>query len=193
MGGGTVNWLDLSLLIAVAAFIGIGFAKGFARTAIGFAAFVIAVAAAFWFYGPLGFWLRSYIDSKPLASATAFTIVFLAIVMLGHVAEWFSVKFVKAAHLSWVDRSMGAAFGMVQGLLVAAVVVLMYMTFAPKPLPKVVAESRYVPYLEDAAHVLAAAAPYEVKEGYQRARRDLEGVAPPPVKKQLKKLDAAPI
>ena len=188
-----MNWLDLSLLIAVAAFIGIGFAKGFARTAIGFAAFVLALAAAFWLYGPLGFWLRTYIDSKPLASATAFTMVCIAIVMLGHIAEWFSVKFVKAAHLSWVDRSMGAAFGMVQGFLVAAVVVLMYMTFAPKPLPRVVVESRYVPYLEDAAHVLAAAAPYEVKEGYQRARRDLERVAPPPVKKQLKKLDAAPI
>jgi hypothetical protein len=43
---------------------------------------------------------------------------------------------------------------------------------------------------EDAAHVLSATAPDPVREGYYRARRDLEKVLPPDMKREYDKLRA---
>lgn len=171
-----MNWFDLALVIAVVASIVAGFVRGFTRTAIGFIAFLVAVICAFWFYVPLGLWLRAYIKSQPMADGAGFLLVFLGITMLGAVAECTLVKFV--AHLTWLDRILGGAFGAVQGLLLATAGVLLFMAFAPTPLPKLVVGSRYAPYFENAAYALASAAPAQVQQGYLRARRDLEKVLP---------------
>jgi membrane protein required for colicin V production len=186
-----MNWFDLCLAAVVAGSIAAGFWKGFARTAVGFAAAVIAVFCALWLYRSMGFWMRPYLGSKPLASATGFLIVFCAIITLGALAEWLLAKFFREAQLSWLDRLLGGAFGLVRGATAAVIAVLIVMAFAPAPLSRTVVESRFVPCLTSAAHVLAEAAPDEVRDGFRRARRDLEAApVPEPVKKGLAKLDA---
>ena len=188
-----MNWFDLALVIAVVASIVAGFGRGFARTAIGFIAFLVAIICAFWFYVPLGLWLRAYIKSQPMADGAGFLLVFLGITMLGAVAECTIIKFVRGAHLTWLDRILGGAFGAVQGLLLATVGVLVFMAFAPTPLPKAVAGSRCAPYFENAAYALASAVPAQVQEGYLRARRDLERVLPDRIKRRIERLSSNPI
>lgn len=173
-----MNWFDLSVTIAVLTCIAIGTIRGFARTAVGFLAFVLAVCCAFWLYGPLGFWLRTYISSRAWANAAGFLLVFIAISILGGFAERAMVHFVREARLTWLDRLLGAGFGLVQGVVMAAVAALLLMAFVPGRLPPAMMESRSLPYLNGAAHVLASAAPGEVKEGFQRARRDMERAVP---------------
>jgi membrane protein required for colicin V production len=185
-----VNWFDLALLIAVLSTIVIGFVRGFVRTAVSFIAFVAAIICGLWFYDPVGFWFMHFIKSKPAADAVGFFVVFAIIGTLGHVIERVALKFVRSSHLTWLDRTMGAAFGVLHGFLIMTAAVLIFMAFAPSPLPKAIAESRLVPMFEDAAHVLAATAPDPVMEGYYRARRDLEKVLPPEMQKQFEKLRA---
>ena len=183
-----MNWFDLALLIAVLSTIVIGFARGFVRTAVSFVAFVAAIVCGFWFYDPVGFWFTHFVKPKPAADALGFFVVFAIIGTLGHLIERAALKFVRSSHLTWLDRIMGAAFGVLQGFLVMTAAVLIFMAFAPSPLPKEVAQSRLVPVFEDAAHVLAATAPDPVMEGYYRARRDLEKVLPPDMQKEFEKL-----
>ncbi len=185
-----MNWFDFSLFIAVLCTIVIGFARGFVRTAISFLAFVAAIVCGLWFYDAVGFWFSHWIKSKPLADGIGFFIVFVAISSLGSMLERMALTFVRASHLTWLDRIMGGAFGVLQGFLVMTTAVLIFMAFAPSPLPKVIAESRFVPMFEDAAHVLAATAPDPVLEGYYRARRDLEKSLPPQMQKEFEKLRA---
>lgn len=178
-----MSWFDLAVGVVVLGTIISGFDRGFIRTAAGFLASLVAIVCAFWFYGELGLWLHGYISSRPAANAVGFLLMFCGITILGCIVEWLAVKFLQVAHLTWLDRLLGAVFGAVQGLVIATVAVVLVMAFAPSPLPKAVVGSRCVPYLENAAHVVANAAPAEVHEGYQRARHDLEKVLPQLTKK----------
>ena len=183
-----MNWLDVVLIAVIAVSVIEGLWKGFARTAIGFVATVAAVMCALWFYGTTGFWLRPYIASKPLANVIGALLVFAVIGTLGAVVEWLAAKFFRTAHLSWLDRLLGGGFGLVRGALVATMLVLLFLTFAPKPLPGYVAQSECIPQFTAAAHVLATAAPYEVRDGFRRACHDFDTVLPERMKKRLAQL-----
>lgn len=183
-----MNWFNVTLAVVVLSSIVIGFGRGFARTAVGMVASIVAVICALWWYAPLGFWLHAFIRSRLAADATGFAVVFAGILILGAIAEWSLVRIVRAAHLTWPDRFAGAAFGVVQGLLWATVAVLAVLAFAPRPLPKAVVTSRLVPYFADAGRLLASAAPEPVREGYWRAHRDLEKILPDPIQKRLEKI-----
>ena len=98
----------------------------------------------------------------------------------------------------WAKRSMVARgdspqslFGIVQGAFSATMMVLCAMAFGPKPLPEMVMQSRYAPHLLDAANLVAQLAPDEVKEGFDRARRDLDKVLPEKLKEHVGKLSSS--
>ncbi len=185
-----MNWLDLSLLAGFILSIAAGFWKGFARTAVGFAAALAAVLAALWLYRPMGFLLRPYVASRPLAGAVGFLIIFSVIITLGAVAAWALAKFFRVNQLTWLDRVLGGAFGLIRGSMFALIAVLILLALPESRLSTAVKESRLVPRLAEAAHHLAAAAPDEVRDGFRRARRDLESSpVPAPVKKGLASLD----
>ncbi len=186
-----MNWFDSLLIAAFAVSVITGFAKGFGRTAIGFLFFVVALGCAFWFYTPLSFWLRSYITSRPAANATAFLSVFVGISALGCIVEHQIAKWIRRAQLTWPDRVLGAGFGVVQGAFSAMVITLVMMAFMPRPLPRAMVESRWVPYTVGAVQAASAVAPVELKQGIERARHDLDKVAPAPVKKGLDNLGNA--
>lgn len=185
-----MNWFDLALAVTVLASIIIGFGRGFARTAVNFIAFFAAIICGLWFYSPLGLWLRPFTKSQPAADGAGFILVFIAVSMLGCIVERLLVKVVEETGFAWPDRMLGAAFGVVQGLLLVTAFVLVFMALAPRPLPRAVVDSRYVPYLENAAHVLATAAPPQVQQGYYSAQRDLQKVLPEPMKRQVGKLSS---
>ena len=183
-----MNWLDLVLLFSLLIAVVSGIAKGFARSLVSLASFIAAVGAGLWFYAPLGFRLHSYMDSKPAANATAFFIVFIGVMIAGGILENHAWKFVKESDLTVADRALGGVFGVAHGVFSACVWVLVFLAFAPPGLAESVSRSRALPYLTGAAHAMAVAAPDEIREGYQRARRDLDRVAPEGVREGLDRL-----
>ena len=186
-----MNWFDLTLAAVVLVSVIAGIAKGFGRSAIGFLAFCLAIGCGLWFYAPLGFWLRSYIHPPPTANGVGFVLVFAAVMILGGWAEHQTARFIRQTDLKWLDRMLGGCFGIVQGAFSATIMVLCVMAFAPNPLPGMVMESRYASHLMDAASVIARSAPDEVKEGFERARRDLDKVLPERLKEQVDKLSSS--
>ncbi len=183
----SMNWFDTVLIAAVVLGVIEGSRKGFSRAALGFITFLIAVGGAFWFYAPISFWLRSYM-SKPAANGTALVLVFVGIMLLGCLASRPIAKAIDSAGLRWPDRILGAGFGVIEGLFSATMIVLVFLAFGPHPLPRAVVDSRFLPYLDGAAHIAASATPLEVKAGFQRARRDLDKVVPPVVGKGIDRL-----
>lgn len=182
-----MNWFDLVLLLSLLIAVISGIAKGFTRSVISLAAFVVAVGAGLWFYAPLGFRLHSYIDSKPAANGTAFLVVFIAVMIAGGILEKHAGRFIKDADLTAADRALGGAFGVAHGVFSACVWVLVFLAFAPPGLTASASRSCALPYLTGAARTIALAAPDEVREGYQRAWRDLDRVAPEGVREGLER------
>jgi membrane protein required for colicin V production len=69
--------------------------------------------------------------------------------------------------LSWLDRLLGAGFGIVRGFLIAIALVSVLVAFAPRPLPDWIVRSRLLPWVARASDITASLAPKAVKEAYR--------------------------
>lgn len=167
-----MNWLDLVLICILAVSIFASFAKGFAREVIGLVAAVAALLCGAWFYRMAGDVVRPWFGSREAANLCGFLLIVAAIIVLGLIVSWLVGAMIKAVKLSWLDRLLGAAFGVARGVIVCVAVITAIVAFAPAvdartPPPSVV-QSTIAPYMIDAAHALTLAAPKELRDGFAR-------------------------
>lgn len=171
-----MNWLDIVLAIILVASIASGFMKGFARTVVGFAACILGLLCGLWFHGTAGSFLIPYVSSRGIANCIGFFLVFIGTMILGGLLGRLLALLFKWAGLSWLDRLLGGAFGLVRGALVAAVIVMALLAFTPTPPPRAVVGSRIAPYVMDAARMMALAAPRELRDGVRRGYEKVKQV-----------------
>lgn len=165
-----MNWLDVVLgLILVLSTITAA-RRGFTREVIGIAAAIVGLIGGIWFYGLAGAFLLPYVSSPQIANFIGFLLVFAGCVILGVILSAIVRRFVKTVGLSWFDRFLGAAFGMVRGTLMGVAVITALVAFAPAvaadSVPAAVAQSRIAPYVVRGASFLVAIAPRELKDGF---------------------------
>lgn len=172
-----MNWLDMLLLILLAVSVITSFMKGFSREVIGLVAVVAAIVLGSWFYGVGGALFRPYVSSAAVANFCGFVVIFLGILLVGRLVAAVTGRFVKAARLSFFDRMLGACFGVVRGILLCIALVMIVMAFpAGDAAPRSIVESRAAPYVIDASRVLAATAPYELKEGFHKSYKRVKEI-----------------
>jgi membrane protein required for colicin V production len=164
-----MNWLDAVLAIIVAASVAASFRKGLSREIIGLASVVLGLVLGCWFYGSVAAYLIRYLSSRGLANFAGFLIVFGGVVVVGALVSKIVGKFLKVTGLSFFDHLLGAAFGIVRGVLIAAAVVMAMLAFAPgdQP-PQAVVNSRLAPYAATTARIFVAMAPRELKDGFHK-------------------------
>lgn len=160
------NWLDFVLIAVVAASLAEGVAKGFARVGVGLVAAVFGVLFGIWFYGTVGYFLLPYVSSKAIANFIGFLVVFVIFLIAGALLGKLLALLFKWAGLTWVDRSLGAVFGFVRGLVIGVALVLVLVAFSPKPPSQAVVKSHFAPYLIGVSYVCAEIAPKELKDGF---------------------------
>jgi membrane protein required for colicin V production len=169
-----VNWFDIALLAVLALCVAEGVWKGFSRQVIGLIALLLGILLGVWFYGTAGAFLLPYVSKPAIAKLLGFLMVFVGTQILGGIAGWALSKAMKASGLGWLDRGLGAGFGVVKAALIGVVLVMAITAFPLKPLPDSVAGSRIAPYLIDASHVITYLAPRDLRDGfvetYQRLR-----------------------
>jgi len=165
-----MNWLDVVLLILLAGSIVTSFSAGLTREVVGLVSMIAALMLAIWFYGSAGSVLLPYVSTPGVAHFCGFLMVFCVVLILGALVGRLMGRFIKAAGLSFVDRLLGAGFGMVRGLLISIALILALLAFAPgKSPPNAVVDSRVAPYVIDAARVFASLAPHELKDGFRKS------------------------
>lgn len=167
-----MNWLDFVLIAILAISIASSFAKGFAREVIGLVAAVAALIGGAWFYRMAGEVVRPWVGSPETANLCGFLLIFAVIIVMGLLVSWLVGAMMKAVGLSWLDRLMGAGFGVARGVIVCVAVITAIVAFAPgvdaaTPPPAVVG-STIAPYMIDTAHALTMAAPKELRDGFAR-------------------------
>lgn len=170
-----MNWLDALFVLIVVYSLARGIARGIARELLGLGALVLGLLCGFWFYPVAGAYLGSWIHSHAVANLAGFLLIFFACLLLGGLAGTLIAKLLRLVKLSWLDRLLGAAFGVVRGVLLCAVLVLVALGFAAKGPPRAVVNSLLAPYVVDAARWMVAAAPHDLKnafeETYEKTRR----------------------
>jgi membrane protein required for colicin V production len=162
-----VTFLDLLLALVILCSIVTGFTGGFARAGVGFCAVIAGLLFGFWFYGIPGAWIDSYFHSPTASNFLGFVVVFVAFVVFGSLIGALLAKIFRWTGLSWLDRLLGAGFGIVRGALIAVALVSVLVAFAPRPLPDWIVHSRLLPWVARASDITASLAPKAVKEAYR--------------------------
>jgi membrane protein required for colicin V production len=165
-----MNWLDILLLLILIGSILASYRKGFSREVIGLVTVVLALVAGAWFYGMAGAFLIPYVSSRSVANLIGFFLVFIGVMLLGGILSYIVGKFLRVTGISIVDHALGAGFGLLRGVLIGVALILGIMAFAPNERPPAaIIGSRTAPYFVDAARVVAAVTPYELKEGFRKS------------------------
>ena len=169
-----MNWLDWLIALIVFASVFSGLVYGFARAAIGTVALLLAVVGGLWLHGSAGGMLREYVSHKSVANFIGFCVVFFCILGLGVLVGNLLARLFKWVGLGWLDRLMGGALGLLRGTLFATVLILAFCAFSRQQPPPSVTASRLAPYIIDASSVMAAAAPRELKDGFNESYRKVK-------------------
>ena len=173
-----MNWLDY-LLLAILLFSAVMSARrGFSREIIGLAATVLALVLGMWFYGIAGSYIAPYTRSPQLANFLGFMFVCAVVLLAGAMLGWIVKRFIRTIGLSFFDRLLGAAFGVLRGLLIAMILLTALMAFTPylesESASSAVVHSRIAPFVLDASHFVVAMAPMELKSGFQERYASLK-------------------
>jgi membrane protein required for colicin V production len=165
-----MSWIDLVMILVVGLSVITGISGGFTRVGIGFIAAILGIFVGFWSYGVVGAYLYDYVSSRQMANLGGFLIIFAGFVILGAIVGSILAKFLKWAGLSWFDRLLGGAFGLVRGFIIAAAIATVLLAFAPTPPPASVVNSRFLPYVVDASSIFAALTPHDIKDAFHQAQ-----------------------
>lgn len=187
-----MSLLDLIALVILAISVVGGFRAGFARSGIGFVAGMLGIVFGFWFYGTPAAWVGQYIHSFWISSLLGFLIVYWTFLIAGALLGRVLQKLFKWTGLSWIDRFLGAVFGLVRGALITVAFVAVLLAFAPKPMPNWMVNSRLMPYATEAASAITALAPYPIKEAFRHGLREIRELWDQQLKKgreELKSLE----
>ncbi len=169
-----MNWLDILLAAILALSIIGGLKTGLARAGVGVVAVIVGLLVAMWFYPNAAAVLRTAIHSAAAANVIGFLVLFGIVLAIGGLISFAIEKLLKVVHLSWLNRLLGGAFGLVRGVVICGAIVLLFMAFTGKEPPRAVKESRIAPYVVHATRAMAYAAPREIREGFDQSYQKLK-------------------
>jgi membrane protein required for colicin V production len=111
-----MNWLDIVLIIfLIISAIG-GFASGLIKSLLSLIGLIVGVVVAGRFYIALADHL-TFISSQDTARIVAFIIIFLVIIIVATILGIILTKLVSAILLGWLNRLLGAVFGVFTGAI----------------------------------------------------------------------------
>lgn len=120
--------LDWIILAVLALSLALGAWRGLVYEVMSVLGWIAAFVLAQWLAPDAAAWLPMGQAGETLRYAAGFVLVFIVAAFLAGLLAWLVKKMVEAVGLRPVDRTLGAAFGLVRGgvlLLAAAVVVNM--------------------------------------------------------------------
>jgi membrane protein required for colicin V production len=122
-------WIDWALLAVLVVSALLGVWRGLVYEVLSVAAWVAAFVLAQAYASQAAAWLPLQDLSVPLQLAAGFSLVFMAAAFVGGLLAWLVKRVVDSVGLRPVDRVLGAAFGLLRGLLILlALTVVVSMT-----------------------------------------------------------------
>lgn len=164
---------DLFVLAIVVASSVAGALRGLARALLTGIALIIGLVLAARGYEAVGAGLRELglVESNAWANACGFLFIVLLVFFAGFVAGRMLRGSLQSAHLGWIDRVLGGAFGMLRGMAVCS---LFYLALTAFPVRLVsVEEARTAPALAVGASVLARLTSQDVRARFLNEYRRL--------------------
>ncbi|HYR83949.1 MAG TPA: CvpA family protein [Terriglobia bacterium] len=167
-----MNLVDLAILAILVISIVTSAIKGFVRVVFGLITILVATLLSSWLYRPASGLFKDVVRTENLALFLGFSLIFLAILIVGYTGIWLTTRFMKFAKLQWADRMLGAAFGFIRGWLIGSVLLLGLTAFEVQT--ERLKNSELAPYFLPGSRVIAILTPYELKAKFLVGYRAME-------------------
>lgn len=160
----SLSILDWIIVLIILFSVVQAISSGFAREFFAFAGVIAGFLIAAWEYPVVEHFYARFVNTPWPAQIAAFFTVFAVVVILAGIIGGLSSRVVRGVGLRWFDRLLGAAFGLLRGLVVSVIVVMALAALAPQwGLP----QSRIAPSMEAAGRSLVWVAPPEFRQRFQ--------------------------
>jgi len=148
--------------------------SGFFHEAFGIAGLIFGYLLAAWNYQALAARFAPNLKAMWLGEIAAFLIIFLAVLVVAGIAGRITSHIVRKAGLSFFDRVLGGALGLLRGSLMVAVILMSMAAFTPTS--QWLEGSKLAPYFLVAGRAAIWAAPSELRarfyQGLDLLRRE---------------------
>jgi membrane protein required for colicin V production len=151
-----MTFFDLIVLALIGASVVAGALRGLVRGLLTGVALLLGLLLAARGYEGAGAILRAVglVDSSAWANACGFLLIVGCALVSGFIAGRWVAWGLRRARMQWLDRTLGASFGLLRGLAVCSILYLALTAF-PVRLDSV-AQARTAPILAEGARLLAA-------------------------------------
>ena len=115
--------VDILILVILGVFLLKGVLRGFLREVCSLLGLVLGVLLAFYLHVPLSQWMLDVFGwPSQLCVILSFALIFLLTLLIFAVLGYVLNRFVKLVLLGGVNRALGAVFGLMQGVVVLALI-----------------------------------------------------------------------
>ena len=157
-----MNPLEWQLVILLVYSVVRAFLRGFFQEAFALAGLILGFLFACWFYRTLATNLKGLITSREIAELAAFLLVLAGAMIVASLLGRLLRHTASAIGLGFVDRLLGAGFGLVRGALLGVALLLAATAFLPRA--PWIENSHLAPYFLRAAHAVSFVMPSDLKQ-----------------------------
>ena len=116
--------IDIIILCIIAISAMLGVFRGLIKEALSLASWFAAIIAGTLFSAQLADLMENLINNASLRRIAAFAILFIGVIFAGTLISNLVSKLTQAAGLKGVDRTLGALFGILRGVIIVLIIVL---------------------------------------------------------------------
>jgi membrane protein required for colicin V production len=157
-----MNPLDWLLVILLAYSVVRAFLRGFFQEAFALGGLILGFLFACWFYRSLAADLKGLITSAQIAELAAFLLILAGTMIVASLLGRLLRHTASAIGLGFLDRLLGAGFGLVRGAFLGVALLLAATSFlASAPW---IENSQLAPYFLRAAHAVSFVMPSDLKQ-----------------------------
>jgi membrane protein required for colicin V production len=119
-----LNWVDYTIIGLVGLSVIISLFRGFVKETISIITWGLAIWLSVLFSELTASLLSHYVSSEPLRYLLAFAGIFICVLILGALVNFFIGALVKSTGFGGTDRILGVLFGFARGVLVTSLLLL---------------------------------------------------------------------
>ncbi len=164
-----LNWADFTVIGIVVLSTFISLIRGFIKEAVSLATWVLAVWAALRYTPFVSTYLTEMVDIPSLRMGIAALIIFISTLIVGALINYVISQLVEKTGFSGTDRTLGAVFGILRGVLVVAIIVVL-ASLTPIPQDPWWKQSAFLPAFQEKITVYKAYLPDQIAENFDFTR-----------------------